>query len=100
MACEMALKAVGTVSQDMGAGRQEIDIKRYAKVEKIPGGTIEESEVLNGVMLNKDVTHPRMRRYCDTLCCVVMKNCNIFVAKLIIGFVLLLLCYLLHFPCV
>ncbi len=29
---------------------------------QIPGGTIEDSEVLRGVMLNKDVTHPRMRR--------------------------------------
>lgn len=61
MACDMALTAVQTVTIEEG-GKREIDIKRYAKVEKIPGGTIEESEVLNGVMLNKDVTHPRMRR--------------------------------------
>ena len=39
-----------------------LEIKRYAKVEKIPGGTLEESCVLEGVMINKDVTHPRMRR--------------------------------------
>ena len=31
---------------------------RYAKVEKIPGGVMEDCEVLNGVMFNKDVTHP------------------------------------------
>lgn len=37
----------------------------YAKVEKIPGGTIEESRVLNGVMFNKDVTHAKMRRYIE-----------------------------------
>lgn len=37
----------------------------YAKVEKIPGGTVEESRVLNGVMINKDVTHPKMRRQID-----------------------------------
>jgi len=36
----------------------EIDVKRYAKIEKIPGGVMEECEVLNGVMFNKDVTHP------------------------------------------
>ncbi|KAJ8602223.1 hypothetical protein CTAYLR_003661 [Chrysophaeum taylorii] len=41
---------------------KEVDIKRYAKVEKIPGGEPSESRVLNGVMFNKDVTHPRMRR--------------------------------------
>jgi hypothetical protein len=30
-----------------------VDIKRYARVEKVPGGEIEESKVLNGVMVNK-----------------------------------------------
>ncbi|KAI8434104.1 hypothetical protein MSG28_012248 [Choristoneura fumiferana] len=34
-------------------------------IEKIPGGTLEESRVLNGVMINKDVTHPKMRRQID-----------------------------------
>jgi T-complex protein 1 subunit gamma len=38
------------------------EIKRYAKIEKIPGGYLEESRVLNGVMFNKDITHPAMRR--------------------------------------
>ena len=28
----------------------------------MPGGEIEQSKVLSGVMLNKDVTHPKMRR--------------------------------------
>merc|ERR1719454_2514987 len=43
-------------------GRKEIDIKRYAKVEKIQGGDLSECCVLDGVMVNKDITHPRMRR--------------------------------------
>lgn len=60
--CNLALKAVRTVSHDAGGGKQEVDIKRYARVEKIPGGQIEDSEVLDGVMLNKDITHPKMRR--------------------------------------
>jgi T-complex protein 1 subunit gamma len=38
-------------------------VKRYAKVEKIPGGEIENSRVLKGVMINKDVNHPKMRRF-------------------------------------
>lgn len=59
--CKLALQAVRTVSQDDGA-QKTVDIKRYARVEKIPGGEIEESRVLNGVMLNKDITHPNMRR--------------------------------------
>ena len=57
----MALKAVRMVTVE-DTGRKEIDIKRYAKVEKIPGGAIEDSVVLNGVMINKDITHPKMRR--------------------------------------
>ncbi|KAJ1790147.1 T-complex protein 1 subunit gamma [Coemansia sp. RSA 1938] len=40
----------------------EVDIKRFARVEKVPGGEIEESRVLDGVMINKDVVHPKMRR--------------------------------------
>ncbi|RMY05958.1 hypothetical protein D0868_06123 [Hortaea werneckii] len=60
--CDLALQAVRTVSHDAGGGKQEVDIKRYARVEKIPGGEIEESCVLDGVMLNKDITHPKMRR--------------------------------------
>jgi T-complex protein 1 subunit gamma len=42
--------------------KMEVDIKRYAKVEKIPGGEISDSCVLKGVMFNKDVTHSKMRR--------------------------------------
>ena len=60
--CSLALKAVRIVQKDVAPGKKEIDIKRYAKVEKIPGGEIEESRVLDGVMLNKDITHPKMRR--------------------------------------
>lgn len=31
-------------------------------MKKIPGGDIAECRVIRGVMLNKDVTHPSMRR--------------------------------------
>jgi len=61
LACDIAMDAVKTVSMEQ-SGKKEIDIKRYAKVEKIPGGTIEDSRVLKGVMFNKDVTHPKMKR--------------------------------------
>ena len=78
--CSLALRAVRTVSQGVAAvsiiSKQinginghaptikphEIDIKRYARVEKIPGGQIEDSRVLDGVMLNKDITHASMKR--------------------------------------
>ncbi|KAI8150923.1 T-complex protein 1 subunit gamma [Colletotrichum sp. SAR 10_70] len=60
--CDLALKAVRTVTWEAGNGKTEVDIKRYARVEKVPGGEIEDSRVLDGVMLNKDITHPKMRR--------------------------------------
>ncbi|SAM06999.1 hypothetical protein [Absidia glauca] len=61
--CKLALDAVRTVAKDEErTGRKEVDLKRYARVEKIPGGEIEESQVLDGVILAKDVTHPKMRR--------------------------------------
>ncbi|KAL7414065.1 T-complex protein 1 [Mrakia frigida] len=59
--CKLALDAVRTVAQSED-GVKTVDIKRYARVEKVPGGEIEDSKVLDGVMVNKDVTHPKMRR--------------------------------------
>jgi T-complex protein 1 subunit gamma len=59
--CKLALQAVRTVAQDEN-GYKTVDIKRYARVEKVPGGEIEQSQVLSGVMLNKDITHPSMKR--------------------------------------
>ena len=49
---------------------------RYAKIEKIPGGTIEESRVLNGVMFNKDVTHPKMKRRLENPR-ILLLDCNL-----------------------
>merc|ERR1719273_748162 len=59
LACDIAMDAVKTVTMTAG-DKKEIDIKRYSKGEKIPGGTIEDSAVLKGVMFNKDVTHPNI----------------------------------------
>lgn len=59
--CQLALAAVRTVALTTG-DTTEIDTKRYARIEKIPGGEITDSEVLDGIMLNKDVTHPKMSR--------------------------------------
>jgi T-complex protein 1 subunit gamma len=60
---DLALAAVRCVTVEEGAGgAKEIDTKRYARVEKIPGGELDECTVLRGVMMEKDVTHPKMRR--------------------------------------
>eukprot|EP00106_Octopus_bimaculoides_P007739 XP_014775181.1 PREDICTED: T-complex protein 1 subunit gamma-like [Octopus bimaculoides] len=61
LACKMALTATKIVLVEE-KGKKEIDIKNFAKVEKIPGGCIEDSCVLQGILLNKDVTHPKMKR--------------------------------------
>ncbi|KAK2958753.1 putative T-complex protein 1 subunit gamma [Blattamonas nauphoetae] len=65
MMCKLAYEAVRKVTvrrKDRTDAPAEIDLKRYAKVEKIPGGSESQSEVLDGVMMNKDPTHPKMRR--------------------------------------
>lgn len=33
------------MAQDLGGGAKEVDVKNYAKIEKIPGGTIEDCKV-------------------------------------------------------
>ena len=80
--CELALKAVKIVRLDISqnvlsihnSAEQEtqmdlglepkfdIDTKRYVRIEKIPGGEVMDSRVIDGVMLNKDVVHPKMAR--------------------------------------
>jgi T-complex protein 1 subunit gamma len=78
--CSLALDAVLTVSMDEN-GHKEVDIKRYAKVEKIPGGELEDSRVLSGVMLNKDVLHPKMKRRIENPR-VLLLDCNLEYKKL------------------
>jgi T-complex protein 1 subunit gamma len=43
----------------------EVDIKRFIRIEKIPGGDLHDCQVLNGVMFEKDVTHAKMRRHIE-----------------------------------
>ncbi|KAG6484539.1 hypothetical protein ZIOFF_053058 [Zingiber officinale] len=52
---DLAIDATTTVGVDLGQGVREVDIKKYIKVEKVPGGQLEDSRVLKGVMINKDV---------------------------------------------
>lgn len=54
--------AVETPSTKSYMANVEVDLKRYAKVEKIPGGEITDCQVLKGVMFQKDTVHAGMRR--------------------------------------
>ncbi|KAL7668706.1 hypothetical protein ACOME3_009397 [Neoechinorhynchus agilis] len=61
--CQIALRAVRSVEiPPTDGGRHEIDIKRYARIERIPGGSLSDSYVVNGIALNKDLLHPKMPR--------------------------------------
>lgn len=60
---DLALAACRTIMKGVtNVAKLNLEIKRFAKVEKIPGGMIEDCKVLDGVMMNKDITHPQMRR--------------------------------------
>jgi len=61
LAVNIALNAVRTIFVTKNDYR-EIDIKRYCRIEKVPGGDISESQVIKGVVLNKDVVHAKMTR--------------------------------------
>ena len=58
---DMAIKAVRKVVTRRG-DYTEVDVKRFVRIEKIPGGELSDCHVLDGVMFNKDVTHSKMRR--------------------------------------
>jgi T-complex protein 1 subunit gamma len=60
--CKIAVDATLKVVRDGPNGQKDIDIKRYAKIEKVPGGSVDDSEVIDGVMFNKDHVHPKMKR--------------------------------------
>ena len=62
MVVNLAIKSTRIVMKGSTPQKLTLDVKRYAKVEKIPGGALDESEVLDGVMFNKDLVHPKMRR--------------------------------------
>jgi len=55
---QLALDAVRMIHTDDGI----IDLKRQIRIERITGGTLEDSYVMKGVMINKDVVHSHMKR--------------------------------------
>ena len=61
MMVDMAIKAVRKVVIKH-ENHTEVDVKRFCRIEKIPGGELTDCCVMDGVMFNKDVTHARMRR--------------------------------------
>ncbi|XP_065175755.1 T-complex protein 1 subunit gamma-like [Sycon ciliatum] len=74
-ACNMAYDAVATVKTE-DRGRMEVDIKRYVRVEKVPGGSVNDSCTFGGCMLNKDVVHTKMRRRIENPR-IILLDCNL-----------------------
>ena len=74
-ACNLALDSVRTVYINEH-GRKEIDIKKYVRIEKIPGGSIDQSRLIRGVLLNKDVVHAKMRRFIENPR-ILLLDCNL-----------------------
>jgi len=70
-----ALKAVRSVFLEE-IGRSEVDIKHFVKIEKIPGGDIHDSCIIPGVVINKDVTHSKMRRRIEKPRIIIL-DCNL-----------------------
>nr|UXY86663.1 T-complex protein gamma SU [Cryptomonas paramecium] len=57
--CEIAFKAVYSLNADL----KNLGIGQNIKIEKIFGNKIENSRVLSGIIIPKDVCHPKMRRF-------------------------------------
>ena len=73
----IALDAVNIVrGNSKDATAADIDLKKYARVDKLPGGDVTESHVFHGVVLNKDVTHSKMRRRIENPR-IVLLDCNL-----------------------
>jgi T-complex protein 1 subunit gamma len=61
LAVSIAMDAVKTISISDN-NTYEIDVKRYCRIEKVPGGNISDSHIVKGVVLNKDIVHAKMKR--------------------------------------
>ena len=55
---DLAIEATTTVGVEIDQGLTDIDIKNYIKVQKVPGGQLEYSRVLKGVMIKKKMWFP------------------------------------------
>lgn len=42
---------------------QDMDVRRYVKIKKIPGGMPQDSEYVNGAVITKNVAHKQMSRF-------------------------------------
>ncbi|XP_067143370.1 1-phosphatidylinositol 3-phosphate 5-kinase-like isoform X2 [Centruroides vittatus] len=55
-------RVVDTVRPDIKHDNDEMDIRQYVKVKKIPGGSKTECSIVNGVGCSKNVAHKKMQQ--------------------------------------
>mmetsp|Transcript_10666 Transcript_10666/g.24765 ORF Transcript_10666/g.24765 Transcript_10666/m.24765 type:complete len:476 (-) Transcript_10666:724-2151(-) len=60
--CELSFKAIKTAGSRIAFS----NLNNILKIEKIPFGKFEDSKILSGIMLIKDISHPKMRRKIKT----------------------------------
>eukprot|EP01113_Clastostelium_recurvatum_P021918 TRINITY_DN2601_c0_g1_i3.p1 TRINITY_DN2601_c0_g1~~TRINITY_DN2601_c0_g1_i3.p1 ORF type:complete len:2157 (+),score=555.75 TRINITY_DN2601_c0_g1_i3:83-6553(+) len=60
----MAYRAVGNLRVDVARG-DHMNICKYVKIKKIPGGTIQDCKYIDGFVLSKNVTNKHMRSNMD-----------------------------------
>lgn len=75
---ELALEAVHKVTVEVGDGSREIDVKKYAKIEKIPGGAIEDCRLVLTTALPVfvgNLSHPGAKSYFKIDACSLPPCC-------------------------
>jgi thermosome len=78
MLADMAIQAVLKVSTKRD-DRYEVDLDNV-KIEKKPGGSLEESNLIDGVALDKEVVHPAMPKRIENAL-IVLLSCSLEVEK-------------------
>ncbi|OAG29000.1 T-complex protein 1 subunit gamma [Nematocida displodere] len=61
---EIALKAINTI-RTKKYGRTLYDIKNNVRIEKVPGGRLEETAIFDGIILQKELLDPSMKKRID-----------------------------------
>ena len=56
--CELSFKAILGLKNK----KKTLNYGDFFKIQKIPFGKIEDSKILAGIMITKDISHPKMRR--------------------------------------
>ena len=60
---QLVRDVVSSVDPDVRYGKDSMDIRSYVKIKIIPGGSIDESKYVDGLVFKKNVSHRKMGAY-------------------------------------